>query len=104
MAAVRAVAGGGVIVDPGLLPRMISTAHQNPRGVTGLSGQEREALRLVGGGLSNQQIAEALCVSHSSAESYASALLRKLEVNTRAQAALIAAQEGLVGTTPTGQP
>ena len=102
VAAVRAVSSGGLFVDPSLTSLMVSTVHEGSLGVASLSRQEHEVLRLVGLGMSNQEIGDALCVSHSSAKSYVSALLRKLDVNTRAEAAAIAAQEGLLEAKPGG--
>jgi DNA-binding NarL/FixJ family response regulator len=102
VAAVRAVASGGLFVDSSLTSLMISTVHESRLGVSSLSRQEHEVLRYVGLGMSNQEIGDALCVSHSSAKSYVSALLRKLDVNTRAEAAAIAAQQGLLDAKPGG--
>jgi DNA-binding NarL/FixJ family response regulator len=90
--AVRAVAAGQAYVDASLSSLMLVGL----RGVDRLSDRERTVLRLVGQGRSNQEIADELLVSHSSAKSYVSGVLRKLEVETRAEAAVLAVREGLL--------
>jgi len=48
-----------------------------------LSAREREVLRLVGRGLSNKEIANALGISHQTARDHVSRLLRKLGARRR---------------------
>jgi DNA-binding NarL/FixJ family response regulator len=90
--AVRAVAAGQAYVDVSLSALFL----HGFRPIDRLSERERAVLRLVGRGLSNQEIADELVVSHSSAKSYVSVVLRKLEVETRAEAAVLAVREGLL--------
>ena len=58
-----------------------------------LSQRERSVLRLLGQGLSNRQIAEALTLTEGTIKGYVSNLLRKLELTQRTQAALLVARE-----------
>jgi DNA-binding NarL/FixJ family response regulator len=54
-----------------------------------------EVLALLAGGLRNAQIAERLVVSQKTVDHHVSAILRKLDVRTRAQAARKATRLGL---------
>jgi DNA-binding CsgD family transcriptional regulator len=63
----------------------------------GLTARELEVLMLLAEGLSNAQIAERLVVSPKTAEHHVSAILRKLDVRTRAEAVAAAARLGLIG-------
>ena len=69
-----------------------------PGGVwpAGLSDREVEVLRLVAGGLSNRQIAEALFISPRTAEHHVQHVYTKIGVSTRAAAAMFAMRHGLV--------
>jgi two-component system, NarL family, response regulator LiaR len=60
-----------------------------------LSERELEVLRLVARGMSNQQIADALVVGEATVRSHVSAILRKLQLASRTQAALYALREGI---------
>jgi DNA-binding NarL/FixJ family response regulator len=60
-----------------------------------LSQREREVLAHVAAGCSNKAIAEALFVSPNTVKTHVASLLRKLDVNSRAQLATIAVQHGL---------
>lgn len=62
----------------------------------GITPREYEVLRLLGEGLTDQQIADRLNISVRTAQTYTSALLRKLDVPTRTLAARAARQAGLI--------
>ncbi len=66
--------------------------RENP---SGLTARELEVLALLGEGLRNAQIAERLVVSQKTVDHHVSAILRKLDVRTRAQAAREATRLGL---------
>jgi NarL family two-component system response regulator LiaR len=60
-----------------------------------LSERELEVLRLIARGMSNQEIADTLVVGEATVRSHVSAVLRKLQLASRTQAALYALREGL---------
>jgi len=60
-----------------------------------LTEREIEILRLVARGLSNTDIADHLFLSEGTVRNHVSAILAKLEVSDRTQAAVIAIQHGL---------
>ncbi|GAA4858580.1 response regulator transcription factor [Saccharopolyspora cebuensis] len=105
---VRAAADGGAYLSPPVARRVIAqfggdrarradTARQR---VDGLSGREREVLRLVGEGLSNAEIARRLHVVEGTVKAHVSAILGRLELKNRVQAAILAYEAGLVGAGP----
>ena len=61
-----------------------------------LSDREREVLALIVQGLSNEEIAEQLVISHATARHHVSACLQKLGAANRAQAAVLATKHHLV--------
>ena len=61
-----------------------------------LSTREMEVLELVTTGLSNKEIAATLGISHQTVKNHVTAILRKLCVEDRTQAALYALRRGWV--------
>jgi DNA-binding CsgD family transcriptional regulator len=64
--------------------------------VDALTRREREVLMLVGEGRSNQEIAGLLGISERTARTHVSNVLRKLNLTSRTQAALLATRAGLM--------
>jgi DNA-binding NarL/FixJ family response regulator len=81
--AIRCVAVGQRYIDSGLRRQ---DAGSSP--ADALSEREREVLRLVAAGLTNVRIAETLVLSPHTVRTHVRNCLRKLGVNTRAQAVL----------------
>ena len=54
-----------------------------------LSARERQVLRLLAGGRTDREIAESLTISPRTAETHVAAILRKLEVRNRSEAAML---------------
>jgi DNA-binding NarL/FixJ family response regulator len=95
VAAMRQVAGGHAAVPAAVLTRLvgsISCRVSAPKPVSrhGLSEREQEVLELVAQGRTNPEIAEALCISESTARSHLRSILAKLNVDNRVQAAAFA--------------
>ncbi|GAA4928029.1 response regulator transcription factor [Actinoplanes utahensis] len=75
VAALRGVVGGGTVVDPDVVRRLISRP-QDP--LAGLSGREREVLALIAEGRSNSAIAAALFISEPAVSKHVGNILAKL--------------------------
>ena len=61
-----------------------------------LTPREVEVLRLLSQGQTNPQIAQNLLVSRGTVKIHVQHVLRKLDVSSRVQAAVIAAEHGLI--------
>ena len=64
--------------------------------LAGLTEREREVLRHIGLGLSNEELAQSLVISPATARTYVSRLLAKLDARDRAQLVILAYESGLV--------
>ncbi|MEU1472045.1 response regulator transcription factor [Streptomyces sp. NPDC005761] len=102
LGAVRVVAAGDALIAPGVTRRLIKEFAGRPassrprRPLTAITDREREVLALVGGGLSNAEIAERLFISVATAKTYLTRLLSKLGARDRVQLVIIAYEAGLV--------
>lgn len=93
--AIRDALAGRMHLDP-VVARLLADSLRAPRRPAGsLTPREREVLMLVAGGASNRQIARTLVVSERTARTHVSAILAKLGLVSRTQAALWAVREGL---------
>ncbi|MBN1375922.1 MAG: response regulator transcription factor [Dehalococcoidia bacterium] len=101
--AIKGTAGGKTYVDPAVAGRVLRQASspqkQEASLITGkLTQREVEVLRLLARGLSNADIADRLFLSEGTVRNHVSAILAKLGVADRTQAAVIAIQHGLSET------
>jgi DNA-binding NarL/FixJ family response regulator len=102
VAAVRAVAAGDSLLSPRLTRRLIAEfaarAKQPRRSVRldGLTEREREVMALAADGLSNDEIAQRLCISPATARTHVSRAMTKLAARDRAQLVVLAYETGLV--------
>jgi NarL family two-component system response regulator LiaR len=99
--AVKGTVAGQSHVDPAVAGKLLSHIAQSPvRQETGvadeLSERELEILQLLAQGLTNAEIADRLYLTRGTVRNYVSAILAKLGVEDRTQAALIAVKHGLV--------
>jgi len=93
--AIRAAVAGQMHLDPAVARLLADSLRGPPRPADSLTPREREVLVLVAGGASNRQIAQRLVVSERTARTHVSAILAKLGLVSRTQAALWAVREGL---------
>ena len=97
-AAIRTLHRGGAWLDPsvaGTVMGEVARPHPAPPGPGLLTPREREVLALLGEGLSNRQLAERLYVAEKTVKTHVSAILSKLGLADRTQAALYAVRHGL---------
>jgi two-component system response regulator NreC len=96
--AVRAVAGGDRYVHPSLGARLFEAdAEERRRAVEDpLSEREREVLRLLALGHTNQEIATMLFISVRTAETHRAHILQKLQLGSRAELVRYALAEGML--------
>jgi two-component system, NarL family, response regulator NreC len=84
--AVREVGAGARYVHPGLGARLITaeTAERAKEEADPLSTREREVLRLLALGHTNQELAQLLTISVRTAETHRAHIMRKLRLQSRA--------------------
>jgi two-component system response regulator NreC len=105
LAAIRAVHRGRTFVDPALAGSLVQDllAKQASAGPTGrgvrrslLSPREREVLRLLAQGYTNQQAAKWIRVSVKTVETYRARIAQKLGLHSRAELTRYALESGLL--------
>jgi DNA-binding NarL/FixJ family response regulator len=88
--AIRSVHDGHTVLAPGAAGLVSARPGGDVRGIAALTGREREVLGLLADGRSNREIARLLGVSEKTVKTHVSAVLAKLGVADRTQAALLA--------------
>jgi two-component system response regulator NreC len=98
VAAIREVAAGGQYVHSALGARMIASEAEARRREEEdpLSGREREVLRLLALGHTNQEIAQMLYISVRTAETHRAHIMQKLRLSSRAELVRYALDQGLL--------
>jgi len=102
--AVRVVARGDALLAPGVTRRLIAefaSRVKPPQAGSApelevLTAREREILGLVAEGLSNEDIAARLVISHATVKTHVSRVFAKLGARDRAQLVVLAYESGLV--------
>jgi DNA-binding NarL/FixJ family response regulator len=95
VAAVRLVADGAGYVDPELGAKLV-----NPNGSAALeplSERERDILHLLTLGYTNQEIGKKLFISVRTVDTHRAHIMRKLQLETRAELVMFALANGLIG-------
>jgi DNA-binding NarL/FixJ family response regulator len=104
LAAIRVVAAGEALLSPRITRTVIAEFANRPEPgakvdeteLRFLTDREREVLTLIGRGLSNQEIAEALVIGAATTKTHISRVLSKLNARDRAQLVVLAYETGLV--------
>src|SRR5688572_14448632 len=100
--AIRVVAQGGSMIRPAVTERVLRGLEHVRRDFEALSPpdpltkREVEVLRLMAGGYSNREIAEALGTAEGTVKNHASSILSKLGVRDRTRAVLKALELGYI--------
>ncbi|POX54284.1 DNA-binding response regulator [Streptomyces sp. Ru71] len=105
LAAVRAVEGGDALFAPSVTRRLVEafasrrgTAERDgsPPDLAALTSRELEVLTLTARGLSNLEIADRLYISEATVKTHLNRTMSKLDLDSRAQAVVLAYETGLV--------
>jgi DNA-binding NarL/FixJ family response regulator len=105
LAGVRAVADGAAYLSPRVARRVIAELHDGQltkksaarQQIEQLTTREREVLSLLGGGMSNGEIARSLDLAEGTVKTHVSSILTRLGVRNRVEAAIVAYEAKLVG-------
>ncbi len=100
--AVRAVADGDAVLDPKVTRAVLATlrradAEAAAAAFPGLSSRELEVLAHLATGKTNAQIADAMFLSRKTVRNYVSAILAKLGLTNRVEAAAYAVRHDIEG-------
>jgi DNA-binding NarL/FixJ family response regulator len=88
--AIRSVHDGHTVLAPEAAALVTARPAGDTRGIGALTGRERDVLELLAAGHSNREIARRLHVAEKTVKTHVSAVLAKLGVADRTQAALLA--------------
>lgn len=100
--AVRVVAGGDALLSPGVTRTLLDRLSTGLRDVAEstaldlLTERERDVLRLVGLGLTNEEIARELVLSPLTAKTHVSRIMQKLHARDRVHLVVVAYETRLV--------
>ncbi len=101
--AVQVVAAGDALLAPSVTRRLIADFTREPHAQTRspvaldvLTSRETEVLTLIGHGMSNAEISDALSIAGETTKTHVKRILAKLGLRDRAQAVVTAYETGLV--------
>jgi DNA-binding NarL/FixJ family response regulator len=92
--AIRVVAEGGTYLDPTAAASLIAQRRRSPK--RELTQRERDVLRELAEGKSNEQIGETLSISPQTVRTHLQKAMEKLGATTRVQAVAIALRESFI--------
>jgi two-component system response regulator DevR len=95
--AIRQISAGNSLMDPALTGRLLTRLRDGTptdSRLDALSPRDRDILELISEGLTNRQIGERLFLAEKTVKNYVSALLAKLGMQRRTQAAVYGAEIG----------
>jgi DNA-binding NarL/FixJ family response regulator len=92
--AIRIVADGGSYLDPKTAAVLIAQRRHNPK--RELTPRERDVLRLLADGNTNEQMGALLTISPQTVRTHVQKAMEKLGATTRVQAVAIALRESLI--------
>jgi DNA-binding NarL/FixJ family response regulator len=96
LAAIRSAHAGGSPLHPDAAAYLVGELRRPVAPAPALTAREHDVLELLAQGMSNKAIARRLSLSEKTVKAHVSAILRKLDVTDRTQAALRAVRERLV--------
>lgn len=102
MTAIRAVSQGNVFLYPSVARRLVSdyltrvNAGEEQGSYDGLTAREREVLKLIAEGHTNQSIGEKLVISPSTVQTHRTRIMHRLNLQTRAELIQYAVRKGLL--------
>jgi two-component system response regulator NreC len=103
LSAIRAVIRGDRVLQPAALETVLDDYLQRVREPSGgrysveLTAREREVLKLIAEGNTNQDIADLLCLSRKTVETHRSNIMDKLDLHKVTDLVKYAIRDGLVG-------
>lgn len=102
VAAIRAVYEGRAFLNPAVAKMLVDDylrrveAGEGRTSYDGLTEREREVLKLIASGRSNQQIADILCLSVNTVQVHRTHIMEKLNLHNRTELVKYAIRKGLV--------
>jgi DNA-binding NarL/FixJ family response regulator len=99
MTAIRSIAAGGTMFQPAITQRLLraaGTITTDALPAEELTAREGEVIRLMAGGYSNKEIAQALGTAEGTIKNHVSSILSKFGVRDRTRAVLKALEAGLL--------
>lgn len=92
--ALRTVDGGGSLLQPDLMARLLQRTHEpDPNALT---EREREVLELMTDGLRNKEIGDILGITERTVKFHSGVIFQKLSVSGRSEAIAVALKTGLI--------
>jgi two-component system response regulator NreC len=106
LGALRALQQGDVYISPIMTKKLLSDylrhakTGQDKEVYTGLTGREKEILKLVAEGLNNQEIAEKLFLSPATVQTHRANIMAKLGLHSRTELVKYALRNGMITLDP----